>query len=186
MVTSLPDVSEVPPHSLDSWRSWFVDAASLVLEKTPDDGVAIFYQTDVKKAGTWVDKGYLCQKAAERCGHVELFHKIVCRKPAGTITFGRPAYSHLLCFSRGVRLDLAKATADVLPDAGLMTWTRAMGRDACLLACRFVLECTTTRSIVDPFCGLGSVLAAANALGLDAIGIELSRKRAQKARNLKW
>ncbi len=59
-----------------------------------------------------------------------------------------------------------------------------MGVNACLAACRFVLEQTPTRTVVDPFCGRGSVLAAANALGLDAIGVELSPKRARQARNL--
>jgi tRNA G10 N-methylase Trm11 len=38
------------------------------------------------------------------------------------------------------------------------------------------------RVVVDPFCGFGSILAAANAHGLDAIGVELSRRRAAKAR----
>ncbi len=41
------------------------------------------------------------------------------------------------------------------------------------------------RTVVDPFCGHGTVLAVANALGLDAVGVELSRKRAQKARSLR-
>ena len=59
-----------------------------------------------------------------------------------------------------------------------------MGSAACDLACRYVLSHTATRVIVDPFCGWGSVLAVANQLGLNAIGVELSRKRAQKARNL--
>ena len=33
----------------------------------------------------------------------------------------------------------------------------------------------------DPFCGSGTVLAAANHLGLDALGVELSAKRARHA-----
>jgi len=185
LITSMPDVSEFPSLSLDGWKDWFVRTAALVLSRCPEDGVTLFYQTDIKKDGTWVDKGYLCLKAAEALGHELLWHKVVCRSPPGTITFGRPAYSHLLCFSRGLRADLSKSTADVLPQAGEVTWTRGMGVQACLVACRYVLENTPTRTIVDPFCGHGSVLAVANWLGLDAIGVELSHKRARKARALR-
>lgn len=184
MITSLPDVSELPELSLDDWKRWFVGAAERVMSRCPDDGVAIFYQTDIKPQGVWVDKGYLVSKAAEQQGMELLWHKIVCRKPPGTVTWGRPSYAHMLCFSRGVRSDLSKATADVLPELGEMTWTKAMGVAACVAACRFVLANTTTRTIVDPFCGRGTALAVANALGLDAIGVELSRKRARQARNL--
>ncbi len=185
VITSLPDVSEFPALSLAEWKRWFIHAAALVMAKVPQQGVAIFYQTDVKKAGAWVDKGYLISKAAEEAGCETLWHKVVCRRPPGTVTFGRPAYSHLLCFSRGVRLDLGQATADVLPEAGEVTWTRGMGVQACLAACRFILEHTPTRTVVDPFCGHGTVLAVANALGLHAVGVELSRKRAKKARALR-
>jgi tRNA G10 N-methylase Trm11 len=61
-----------------------------------------------------------------------------------------------------------------------------MGRRACELACRFVLTHTKSHTVVDPFCGHGSVLAVANHLGLEAVGVELSPKRARKARNLTW
>lgn len=185
VVTSLPDVSELPELALAEWKQWFLRAAVEVMVKVPADGVAIFYQTDVKKAGAWVDKGFLISKAAEEAGCETLWHKVVCRRAPGTVTFGRPAYSHMLCFSRGVRVDLGRATADVLPDAGEVTWTRGMGVQACLAACRFILEHTATRTVVDPFCGHGTVLAVANALGLDAVGVELSRKRAKKARALR-
>jgi hypothetical protein len=185
LITSLPDVSEFPALSLAEWKQWFIRAAALVMAKVPAEGVAIFYQTDVKKAGAWVDKGYLISRAAEEAGCETLWHKVVCRRAPGTVTFGRPAYSHMLCFSRGVRVDLGRATPDVLPDAGEVTWTRGMGVQACLAACRFILEHTSTRTVVDPFCGHGTVLAVANALGLDAVGVELSRKRAKKARALR-
>jgi len=184
-VASLPDASEFPTLSLAEWKAWFIRAAALVMSRVPDDGVALFYQTDVKEEGLWVDKGYLVSRAAEEAGFGLLWHKVVCRRAPGTVTFGRPAYSHMLCFSKGVRADMAKSTADVLPEAGEVTWTRGMGVEACLVACRFILEQTTTRTVVDPFCGHGTVLAVANALGLDAVGVELSRKRARKARNLR-
>lgn len=182
IITSMPDFSEFPKLSLERWKTWFIDSARLILSKCPPEGVAIFYQTDIKVSGAWIDKGYLCQKAAELEGHALLWHKVVCRNKPGYPSFGRPGYSHLLCFSKGVRVDLAKSKADVLPEAGATTWTRGMGLEACRLACRFVLEQTTTRTIVAPFCGHGQVLAVANELGLNGVGIELSPKRARKAR----
>jgi len=183
-VTSMPDFSEFSSYTLDEWKAWFIRAAELVLSRVPDDGVAIFFQTDIKHEGGWVDKGYLCQKAAEATGHTLLWHKIVCRVAPGNATFGRPAYSHLLCFSRKIKAEVAQSTTDVLPKAGEVTWTRGMGTEACLHACRFILSHTQTRTVVDPFCGHGTVLAIANELGLDAIGVELGHKRAEKARAL--
>ncbi|MBI3554656.1 MAG: SAM-dependent methyltransferase [Deltaproteobacteria bacterium] len=181
-ITSMPDVSEFPKLTLEEWKSWFTAAAALVLSRCPDDGVAIFYQTDIKVDGAWVDKSFLVQKAAEQTGHALLWHKMVCRSNPGLTTYGRPGYSHLLCFSKIVRIDLARCCTDVLPQAGDTTWKRGMGTEACLHACRFVLENTATRTIVAPFCGHGTVLAVANQLGLGGIGIERSPKRARKAR----
>jgi len=183
VVTSLPDVTELPGVGFAGWQQWFKRAAALVLSRTPDDGVAIFYQTDVKRSGGWVDKAYLLERAAEDAQVALLFHQIVCRQPPGTIAQGSAGYSHLLGFSRGLKAIPGRVT-DVLPEAGEMTWVRAMGLIACRAACRFVLRETRTRTVVDPFCGVGTVLAVANQLGLDAIGVELNKKRAAKARGL--
>jgi len=183
-VTSLPDFSEFPSMTLDEWKAWFSRAASLVLARCPEQGVAIFFQTDRKHEGTWVDKGFLIQKVADESKVPLLWHKIVARVPAGNITFGRPGYSHLLCFSRGVKADISKSSVDVLPRPGEVTWTRGMGVEACRLAIAFIQSHTETKTVVDPFCGHGTVLAVANELGLDAIGVELGPKRARKARNL--
>jgi hypothetical protein len=120
---------------------------------------------------------------ADAVGSHLLWHKVVCRAPPGTTTFGRPAYAHLLCVSRGRRLAAGAATPDVLPALGAMSWSRAMGSAACEVAVRFAAS-VGARVVVDPFCGLGSVLAAANAHGLDAIGVELSKRRARRARSL--
>jgi tRNA G10 N-methylase Trm11 len=66
----------------------------------------------------------------------------------------------------------------------MMTWSQAMGVEACRLACAYVLSHTSTRTVVDPFCGVGTVLAVANSMGLSAVGVEIVRKRARKARGL--
>jgi hypothetical protein len=183
-IASMPDVSEFPSLTLSQWKDWFVHAASLILSRCDDDGVAIFYQTDIKVQGEWIDKAYLCQKAAEQTGHALIWHKVACRAEPGKITFGRPSYSHLICFSKNIRMNLERSTADVLPEAGETTWTRGMGVQACIAACRFILSHTETRTVIDPFCGHGTALAVANEMGLNAIGIEMSAKRAKKARTL--
>jgi hypothetical protein len=184
VVTSLPDYSEVPRMGFDGWRGWFIETAALICTRVAPEAVAIFFQTDVKREGTWVDKGFLVQLGAERAGSSLLWHKVVCRAPAGTVTFGRPAYAHMLCFSRGLRLPPARSSADVIPELGDMPWPRAMGTRACHAACQFLLAHTACRSVVDPFCGVGTVLAVANRHGLDAVGVEISGKRAERARTL--
>jgi hypothetical protein len=184
IVTSMPDHSELPALGVDGWKQWFIDTATLACRQVADDSVAIFFQTDVKHDGRWIDKGFLVSLGAERANSHLLWHKIACRAPAGSTTFGRPAYAHLLCFSRTLRLATGQSSPDVLPSLGDMPWARAMGVDVCRAVTSFLLTHTQCRTIVDPFCGLGTMLAVANAEGLDAIGIELSRKRAAKAREL--
>ena len=183
-MTSLPDISEVPALGFDGWQRWFEDAALLTMQSVPDEGVAIFHQSDIRHSGLWVDKGTLVARAAERAGVGLLFHKIVCRLAPGTATHGRAGYAHLLAFARTLRPSLRRATPDVLPDAGARPGTKAMGVNACVEAVRYVIAETQTRTIVDPFCGFGTVLAVANALGLDAVGVDLSTRMCRRARTL--
>ena len=180
--TSLPDHSELPDLGVAGWRTWFVETVALACGAVADDAVAVFYQTDVKHDGRWIDKGHLVLTGAEAAGSHALFHKIVCRVPPGTTTFGRPAFAHLVAVSRERRLAPGASTPDVLPALGAMSWSRAMGAAACEVAIKFIAA-TGARVVVDPFCGQGSALAAANAHGLDAIGVELSKRRAAKARS---
>jgi hypothetical protein len=182
-ITSLPDVSELPRLGLEGWLRWFEEAAALVMQSIDDQGVAIFFQSDIKRDGRWIDKGALVSRAAERVGMGLLFHTIVCRKPPGTTTFGRATYAHLLGFARWP-LRQKQARIDVLPDGGFKPGPKSMGVLACVQACRFVKNETPTRTVVDPFCGLGTVLAVANALGLDAVGVDIAPRMCRQARNL--
>ena len=131
IVTSLPDHSELPQLGVDGWRRWFVETVALACGAVADDAVAIFYQTDVKHDGRWIDKGHLVMCGADAAGSHALWHKIVCRVAPGTTTFGRPAYTHFICTSRARRLAPGASTPDVLPGLGDMSWSRAMGTAAC-------------------------------------------------------
>ena len=184
VITSLPDVSEVPERGFEGWEAWFGEAARAVLRWVPEPGLVIFFQSDIRRDGTWVDKGYLVQRAAEAEGRTLLWHKVVCRVAPGTITHGRAGYSHLLCFSHAPRSSITHPGPDVLPDAGHKPWSKAMGVAACRLACRFLREETETKLVVDPFCGHGTALAVANHYGFEALGVELSTRKVRAARRL--
>ena len=56
-----------------------------------------------------------------------------------------------------------------------------MGETACKVACNYAVRAVSADTIVDPFCGRGTVLAVANQLGLRAIGVDLSAKRCKEA-----
>lgn len=182
-VTSLPDVSEVN-MTLPAWRAWFLDAVQLVVACVPDNGAALFFQTDIKVDGRWIDKGALVVRAVEDAGAHLLFHKVVCRRQPGQMTFGRPGYTHLVAASRALRCPDLTGLPDVIVDAGRLTWVRAMGVRAAAQAVAFARDHAGARCIFDPFCGVGTTLAVANTLGLDGLGVEKSRKRAERARTL--
>jgi hypothetical protein len=182
-VTSLPDVSEVG-LALPVWRQWFLEAVRLVVECVPAESAALFFQSDIKRDGVWIDKGALVTRAAEDAGAQILFHKIVCRRPPGMLTMGRPGYTHLIAVSRAMRCPEVLPIPDIIIEAGRQPWVRAMGIRAAGHAVRFARDQVRATTILDPFCGVGTVLAVANALGLDTIGVEKSAKRAEQSRQI--
>ena len=184
VVTSLPDVSELPELGFEGWQEWFTSVSELICASVDPRSVAIFYQSDIKHEGRWIDKSFLVSKGAEAAGSFLLWRKVACRVEPGLVSFGRPAYGHLLCFSREHRITPAQSSADVLPKLGQMSWSRAIGTEVCDAIISFLQKHTRCDTVVDPFCGLGSILAAANARGLHAIGVEKSKKRVRKARRL--
>ncbi|MEO8874097.1 MAG: DUF309 domain-containing protein, partial [Polyangiaceae bacterium] len=184
VVTSLPDVSELSHLDFPAWREWFMATARQVIRWVPAGGVSIFYQSDIRLGAAWIDKGYLVMRAAEEEGAIIAWHKVVCRKPAGTIGLGRPSYSHMICVTRETRNPAKKPGPDVLPDAGFMPWSKAMGVTACRVACQFLRDETETEIVVDPFCGRGTLLAVANAMGFAALGVDLGGSRVRAARAL--
>ena len=183
-VTSLPDVSEVG-LALPAWREWFLAAVRLVIDSVPEDAPSLFFQSDIKHDGVWIDKGAMVIHAAEDAGAHVLFHKIICRRQPGLLTMGRPGFTHFIAVSRKMRCPDILPIPDVVVDAGRQLWVRAMGIRAAAHAVRFAQDHAGATTIFDPFCGVGTVLAVANALGLDAVGVEKSRKRCERSRVVK-
>lgn len=185
-VASMPDFSEFSTFTLDEWKKWFEEMALLIFNSTSDNGVSIFYQSDIKQDGIWIDKAFLIQKVAEQLNINLLWHKIICRVPAGNTTFGRPAYSHILCFSKNLKLDYGKSTPDVIPHVGEKVWERGMGVDACVMIANFLKEQVRPEIVINPFCGMGSFVSVAEAFDLEIIGIEKSPKRAKSSEAIKF
>ena len=81
-----------------------------------------------------------------------------------------------------------------LPDVafkGNKLWVRGMDLRAVDDAMRFLSSQPSTegtgpavRAVLDPFCGVGSVLAGANAYGMAALGVDLSPRRCREAREM--
>jgi hypothetical protein len=182
VIASLPDVGELGVP-LERWRAFFLAAARACLLTAADEGLCVFIHTDIKRDGRWISKAGLVLRVADELDIPLIFHKIVCRRPPGTRIHGRPGYTHMLAFSRRAIDDADHPTPDVLPDLGEMPWSHSIGTAAATAAVDAVRRLSpSTNRIVVPCCGIGTILAVANARGFDVFGIERNRKRADAAR----
>lgn len=135
----------------------------------------------------WIDKSRLCFLGAEKVPNVKvLWHKMMLRAPVGTVLMGHPGYSHMICFGKGnnVSDNISRRPLPDILDRGDMLYPKAMGINACMLAMIYCKEAGAT-TIIDPFCGKGSVLLAANYVGLDAIGVDISATRCRNAKSMR-
>lgn len=179
IVTSLPEMAEGSWKDVAGYRAFFMEAAGLCLSAVADTGYVVFLQTDRKRDG-WIDKSYWLNAAGEAAGMRLLWHKVALRVEVGKTDLYRPGWSHMLCFSRAGRIGVP--FADVV-ERGEMTYADAFGQTAV----RAVLEWLSrqgVRKVVDPFVGSGTVVAMANALGMDAVGVDVDKKQCERARSL--
>jgi hypothetical protein len=115
--SSLPDISEVPDIAKGfkeadryaAYKTWFTDAAALIMRKMKPMSYAIFLQSDIRvilgmsQTTEWIDKSHFLSTAADREGCTLMWHKIVLLQPGamGRQGLGRPMFSHLLCYGKG-------------------------------------------------------------------------------------
>ena len=177
IVTSPPDAEEIGCEPKD-WENWFKDAAILCLKAS--NGPVVFYVTDRKSDGIIYSKPALIFQAAKEARANPVWHKIALRKEPGQRDLYRPTFSHLIAFNGKP----GAATPDVF-DRGKTLYPNGTG----LVAARVAIDWIRGQSqdIVDPFCGMGTIPAVAEALGFKSIGIDIDPSQCERARacNLK-
>jgi len=178
IVTSIPEMDEVKMTFKD-YVPFFRNAARLCLEAVKDKGYCIFLQTDRKYKG-WVDKSYLISDEAQKLGIRMIWHKIALRTEVGKADIFRPTYSHMLCYSKKGAIGIP--VTDVV-QRGEVTYANGFGIDAVKLVIQF-LKKHKIKTVTDPFVGSGTVVAVANALGLNGIGVDIDKKQCAKAKAL--
>ena len=108
--------------------SWVVNMQIPILDLQPQieahwDAFNVAFQR-VMRSGHFIMGPEV--KSFEEEAAALVWHKIVCRKPPGTISQGRSTYSHMLCVSLRPRPTPIRPGPDVLADAGYMPWSRAI------------------------------------------------------------
>jgi hypothetical protein len=180
IVTALPDLSDMgKAMTARKYEEWFERACHLCLQKTRPECYAIFCQTDRKVDGVWLDKSAALHRAAAAAGVPLRWHKIVVRREGTDLH--RPTYSHLMCFSAKGRP--GSASPDLL-SMGKTVYRDGMGLDVVAFVMRFLSGGSKPAEVVDPFVGRGTTLAAANAYGMDAVGVDMVKAQCAHARAL--
>jgi hypothetical protein len=173
IVTSPPDAEEIGLEPSE-WRDWFIAALRLCVNAS--DGPCVFYVTDRRFDSGIVSKSHMVLEAASDAGLA--WHKIALRRDPGKIDLYRPGFSHLIAFGGKA----GKATPDVF-DRGSMLYKNGTGLKAARIACEWAGQYSKT--IIDPFCGRGTIPAVAEALGYMAIGVDIDQDQCTHAKALK-
>lgn len=168
IVTSPPEAAELG-LPIAAYVDWYCAAITLCMGVAGTAAPVVIYGTDRKADGAWLSKPALIVATANAGGWRLLWHKIVLRRQPGQTDLHRPGYSHLLAIG-GDGCRPGAATPDVL-DRGHMLYPDAMGFIPARAAVQFAA--TAGLPIVDPFCGQGTVPAIAEALGCEAIGVDI-------------
>ncbi len=69
-------------------------------------------------------------------------------------------------------------------EQGKTVYKNGMSINAAAIAVRFAVERAHAKIILDPFCGRGTVLAVANALGCRSVGFDIDEGQCSYARVL--
>lgn len=166
VVTSPPDAGELG-MTLEDWRPWFRDVVRACFYAAGEHPT-VFYLSDRKSGGRVLSKAGDVLLQAEVYNLGLLWHKVVLRRPVGSVNLHRPGFDHLLAVG-GPECRPGKATPDVM-ERGKALWLHGMGVQPARVAVG--LAAAHGDTVIAPFCGQGTALAAADERGLRSVGID--------------
>jgi hypothetical protein len=178
IVTSLPDASEIGIEDLNKYEKWVRRAATECFLSASEGCPVIFIQTDRRKGGRQFSKANLLMNIAQELGWFLLWHKIELSAEVGKSSLYRPTFRHMLCFGRG-KMSAGQATPDVIPPSKRL-YDMAFGFAAARVAVEFCKK--FSNGVLDPFCGYGTTLHAAEELGMDSVGVDIDQKVCEVAK----
>jgi DNA modification methylase len=182
VITGICDLDETN-MKMDDYLVFFKNIATLIFKKLDKNGYAIFTQTDRKYNKEWIDKSAILTNIALNLGLKMVWHKIILNRGVNKTDLFRPTYSHILCYTYNGTS--GAATADVL-DISERLYKNATPIKAAELCLEFVKKYNKkSTDIIDPFVGYGTIVALANKMKMNAIGIDIDPKQAKKAELLK-
>lgn len=180
IITSLPDMDEIN-MDIPEWTKWITRACIQLAAALDDDGIIFFYQTNRKHKGYLIDKSWMITNCFYFLGYKKIHEKIVLKQKVNTVSLFRPAHSKIFSFSK--KLTSGKGVPEVF-DTGKMLYKNAMGYNAAKSCVNYIKKHVDTDTILDPFCGQGSVLKIANDMGMNAIGIDILKEQCKLAKKL--
>lgn len=179
IVTSLPDMEEIN-CCYDEWLSFIKTSCQNMINSLDESGVIFFYQTDRKHKGSIIDKKRIISSVFIEHGYKLILSKIVLKQEPNTINLFRPTFTNLFAFSK--KLTPGSATPDVIY-TGKMLYKNAMGYNAICVCVAYCVK-NNIKQVVDPFCGMGSVLKVFNDYGFSSIGVDIDENQTKIASEL--
>jgi hypothetical protein len=181
VITSPPDMHEMPGASFGDWHELFTLAVLRSVRIHTEGCPIIFYVTDRKHEGKLISKANLIMDTMQICnGRMKLlWHKIALRRDVGKTDLMRPTFSHILAFGSN-KMGPGKGTPDVI-HRGRTLYPNGTGINAARVAVEFALQ--SSEIITDPFCGVGTIPMVAMKLGAkDAHAVDIDVAQCEKAK----
>lgn len=177
LLAYLPEATGYEPGDLE-YLGWIERATASCLWAAGGAPSGLFV-VDRLADGRWFSKTRPLLRVAEDYGARLVAHRIYYTREPGVVDLRRPSYAHGLFF--GPRP--GKRRPDVLP-FGRRLWPRGIGVGAARDAVSWIAELAPGATVLNPFCGRGTFLAAASEVGLDGRGCDVDAESVAAARSL--